>query len=223
MNDVAMQPAALAPEDRVPVDQRWLGMDRRGFPYAIVAVALIVVLVWVIPAVNDAVEWDDPTVAGDVLDLGGGITVTPPVGWQLEAGVRVGADTAGPVNADGSSTVLADGATTISITGAGWDGTADELMDQYNSLRDRSDQADDQLFAVTGTRGSFTTAAGLTGVSEAFESASGSGRAFAFVVDDDGGRPIGVVIAASTGGDTLGDAGGQLDDLVASLTTGASS
>jgi len=28
----------------VPVDQRWLGIDKRGIPYAVVAVALIVLL-----------------------------------------------------------------------------------------------------------------------------------------------------------------------------------
>lgn len=93
--------------ESVPVDQRWLGLDKRGVPYAVVAVALIFVLHWVVPAVDSATDWDNPTVAGDALDLGSGIRMTPPVGWQLEEGIRLGEEPLIPVRADGSSVTLA--------------------------------------------------------------------------------------------------------------------
>lgn len=150
----------------VPVDQRWLGMDKRGIPYAVVALVLIAVLLWVVPAIDDATAWNNPTVAGDLIDLGDGITIAPPAGWQLEQGIRTTEESATPVNSDAASATLSNGATTVTVTGSGWTGTATELMDQYNRVRDASDEDPDRQFAVTGERSSFTTATGLTGVQE---------------------------------------------------------
>lgn len=205
--------------ESVPVDQRWLGLDKRGVPYAVVAVALIFVLHWVVPAVDSATDWDNPTVAGDALDLGSGIRMTPPVGWQLEEGIRLGEEPLIPVRADGSSVTLANGAATISVTGSAWDGTAGELMDQYNEVREGSDEEVDRLFAVSGARASFTTGSGLTGVQESYLSAGGDGRAFALVVDTEDGDPIGVVVAASASDESLGRFDTQIQDFVSSLTT----
>ncbi len=205
--------------ESVPVDQRWLGMDRRGIPYAAIAIALIIVLHWVVPAIDNATGWDDPTVAGDVLDLGSGIRITPPVGWQLEQGVRTTDDPVVPVNADASQLTLSNGATTISVTGAGWDGSADELMDQYEKVRETSDEEPDRLFAVDGARSSFTTPSGITGVQQAYQSATGDGRLFAVVVEDENGRQIGIVVAATASDESLGQSDSQIQDFVSSLTT----
>lgn len=204
---------------RVPVDQRWLGMDRRGVPYAGIAIALVVLLHWVIPAVNDAVAWDDPTRAGDVLDLGDGIVATPPVGWQLEEGFRT---TDGPtvsVVADGATVLLANEVATIRIVGATWDGTADALLDQSNRVRETSEEADDRTFEVTGRRGSFTTTAGVTGVSEATVAPAGDGRTFALVVDDRSGKAIGLVVTATAHDGSLATVDPQVEQLVSSITT----
>lgn len=208
---------------QVPVDERWLGMDRRGVPYAAVALALIVLLVGVIPAIDDAVEWDDPTVAGDVVDLGGGTRITPPVGWQLEDGILTSAESITPVNPDGAGAALTNGATSLQVTTSTWDGTADELMDQYNRLRDTSDESADRLFAVTGDRGSVTTDSGATGVQESWTAANGDGRAFALVVENADDQRIGVVVTATASDDTLGQDEASVTDFVSSLTTGATS
>jgi len=211
----------MTQHETVPVDQRWLGMDRRGLPYAVVALVLIAVLHWVIPAIDDATAWDDPIVAGDVLDLGNGITVTPPVGWQLEDGILTSDEPTNPVDPTSPGGVRADlatGTAALSVTGAGWDGTANELMDQYNRLREDSDEDADRVFAITGDRSSVTTASGVTGIEESFTSAGGDGRAFAFVLDDDSGTPIGVVIAASATDEAFGPADAEIDDVVSSLT-----
>lgn len=209
----------MAHHETVPVDQRWLGMDRRGVPYAAAAVALILVLHWIVPAIDNAIEWDNPTVAGDVLDLGSGITITPPVGWQLEDGVRTTDDRVVDLGADGTAVTLANGAVILTVAGSNWDGTADELMDQYNRVRDTSDEEPDRVFAVDGERSSFTTASGVTGVQESYSSAGGDGRVFAFVVDDDEGSPIGVVVASSASDDSLGQFDSEIQDFVSSLTT----
>lgn len=209
----------MAQQESVPVDERWLGLDRRGIPYAAVAIALILVLHWVVPALDNATEWDNPTGAGDVIDLGSGVRITPPVGWQLEEGVRTTDDTVVPPNIDAALVELSNGAVTISVEGSTWDGTADELMDQYEKVRETSDEKADRVFAVDGERSSFATAAGVTGVQQAFASAGGDGRVFAFVVDDEDGRPIGVVVTATATDDSLGQFDVQIQDLVSSLTT----
>lgn len=203
----------------VPVDERWLGLDKRGFPTAIVAIVLIAVLAWIVPAVSDSIEWENETVAGDVLDLGGGITVTPPVGWQLEEGIRTSEPPLNAPRADGSSVRLANGATVITVRGAAWEGTAGELMDQNNRVRVASDEEPDRFFEATSEQTTVTTASGVTGVSETFTSATGDGVAYAFVVPTDSGAPIGIVIEASTPDDSVGRHREQIDELVSSLST----
>lgn len=209
----------MAQHESVPVDRRWLGMDRRGIPYAVVALALMLVLHWGVPAIDNATAWSNPTVAGDVIDLGRGIRITPPVGWQLEEGILTTDDPVVPVNPDASKVTLANGAVTITVAGASWNGTAEELLDQYNTIRETSDEDADQLFTVSGERASFVTTSGVTGVQEASTSAEGDGRVFAFVVDDDRGGPIGVVVSATAADDSLGQYDSQIQNFVSSLTT----
>jgi hypothetical protein len=50
--------------------------------------AVVIVLVGVIPAVNNAISWTNQTKAGDVIDMGGGITFAAPEGWTLTNGYR---------------------------------------------------------------------------------------------------------------------------------------
>jgi hypothetical protein len=197
----------------VPVDQRWLGMDKRAIPYAVVALVLIGVLIYVVPAVNGAVEFTDETVAGDVIDLGGGTTFTPPAGWLLEDGQRVN-EGLKPVDAKRANAVLVNGGVGVNVDGSFWDGTADELLDQANRLRDNSGRDDDRLFKVTGERASFTTASGITGVSETFTSATGDGTTWAFVVGDGAG----IVFTATTVNGTNASYAHDIESMVSSLT-----
>jgi hypothetical protein len=34
---------------RVPVDQRWLGLERRSIPYAVVPLAVLALWAWIVP------------------------------------------------------------------------------------------------------------------------------------------------------------------------------
>ena len=200
----------------VPVEDRWLGLDKRAIPYAVVMIALIGLMTYVLPAINDAVDWDDEIRAGDVIDLGEGLTITPPVGWLLEDGVRVSDDLATPVDPESARAALASGGVSVSVGTSGWDGTADDLLDQSNKLRDDSDADEDKLFKVTGPRDTVTTSSNVTGVREPFTSASGSGEIFAFAVPGD--EPIGVVITVTGSGDNLGGYDDAIDNMVSSLT-----
>ena len=51
---------AMAAVRRVPVEHRFLGLDKRTFPFAIVALVVWALWVIVVPSVGRQVSWDDP-------------------------------------------------------------------------------------------------------------------------------------------------------------------
>ncbi|MGW4114617.1 hypothetical protein ACWEFJ_27400 [Actinosynnema sp. NPDC004786] len=74
----------------VPVDRRFLGLDRRTFTPALVVLAIALVLIYGVPGLNAAIPWHHEIRAGDVLDLGdGGATGGVAVGGR-HAGRRRG-------------------------------------------------------------------------------------------------------------------------------------
>jgi hypothetical protein len=183
-------------EGHVPVEHRWLGLDRRTFPLAAVVLAIVAVFLVVLPAIDDAVAWDDEIEAGDVLTLGQGITFVPPVGWQLVDGIRVGGEPIVGVSAASTTAAIGNGGVAVQVVRSGFDGTPDELLDQENRLRERSDAEPNRSFAVTGPRSTITTRSGLAGVSEAYTSAAGEGRmlAFTLLAGDAGTTPTGIIV-----------------------------
>lgn len=190
-------------------------MDKRGLPYAIVAVLLMVVLVAVLPAIDRSIAWSDETQPGDVIDLGEGVVVTPPVGWLLESGQRTTDTSATPVAADGAFAMVVTGGFSLSTSGSLWNDDAGALLDQVNSLRA---SPEDDVFKVVGSRRSFTTSTGITGVVESFTSASGSGEFYAFVVDRGDDPSVGVVVAANGTEKSNTRHGAAVEDMVSSLS-----
>ncbi|GAA4477071.1 hypothetical protein GCM10023094_18520 [Rhodococcus olei] len=180
--------AGAAPaHERVPVEHRLFGLDKRALLPA--GIVLGVGLVWSIglPLVNDAVAWDDPIVAGDAIDMGDGVSFVPPVGWQLTDGVRVSEAPVSGVSAD-SSAQVASGGVQIEATGGTFSGDATALMDQMTSNLD----AEGSGVTITGGRGTLVTDSGLVGVGEPFTSTDGDGLVATFVlpnVKDSGPTP----------------------------------
>jgi len=203
----------------VPVEHRWLGLDRRTIPLAAVVVGLMLVFLVVVPAVNDAVGWDDQTQAGDVLDLGKGVTLVPPAGWELTDGFRVGDEPTTGIVGDGSA-AISDGGVAVTVERSDYDGTADRLLDQVNRLRTTSDAAPNRAFKLTGTRTTITTASGITGVAEAYTSTAGEGRILAFTLDAGAGRatPTGVTITIDADDQAYATRADDLDAMIDSLS-----
>lgn len=154
----------------VPVDQRFLGLDRRTFTPALVVLAIALLLIYGLPGLNAAIPWHNEVRAGDVLDLGGGATAVPPVGWQLEDGTLVGGAGASPTNLD---VVLASGGARIDLHGTAFDGTAAQFLAQVR-------RASGDAAAVVGAQGTVTTEAGLVGVAESGTGPSGDELDVAF-------------------------------------------
>ncbi|MET9229998.1 hypothetical protein [Lentzea sp. NPDC003310] len=143
-----------APPGWVPVEHRFLGLDRRTFAPALGVLAVALVLLYGLPALNAVVPWHNEIRPGDVLDLGDGATAVPPVGWQLEDGILAGTASVSPASLTAQ---LTTGGATISLRGAAFPGSADAFLDQV--LRSEGGSP-----GVDGSRGTLTTASGLVGV-----------------------------------------------------------
>jgi hypothetical protein len=192
-----------APGDRVPADQRILGIDKRSIWPGVVL--LIVWALWsqVMPWINDQIEVDNPIVAGDVINLGDGeVTFIPAVGWDLVAGALL-------VEGDVTTTIpttatLVSETVSYSAKSGSWDGTAEELVDQMidvneavDELTVKDEQGRSPITNVDGVQGEL---AYLVGVDQAVLIAT-------FVFEPEGGgTKIGVEI------EVRGDPG-QLDEL----------
>lgn len=148
------------PPDWIPVEYRFLGMDRRRFGLAVGVLIVALALSVGIPVVNALIPWDNPTKPGDVLNLGGA-TATAPVGWQLQTGSLVGK------GGDPGNAVLARDGATISLRTSYFPGTADKYLDQV--LRSEGVQAPAMMSTGMTSTGhtSITTPSGLVGAVEA--------------------------------------------------------
>ena len=63
--------ARFDPGERwVPVDGRWLGLDRRTLVPALVVLAVAALMSIVLPAANKLTPYDDEVVEGDVVSIG---------------------------------------------------------------------------------------------------------------------------------------------------------
>ncbi|MFC6008387.1 hypothetical protein [Angustibacter luteus] len=166
--------------ERVPVEHRLLGLDKRSFPYALFVVAVFLVATVVIPRVNDAIDWDDPVRAGEQLALTDTIAFTPVTGWDVERGYRVGAG--GSTVQSGEATVVGDGVTFDVVPGT-FDGTPAELLDQIAKV---TSATGDPTFRVDGEPATITTTGGDVGVIQTYSSVNGDGLVAAFVLDGEG-------------------------------------
>lgn len=160
------------PHGWVPVEHRFLGLDRRTFPPALIALVIALLLAYGLPAVNAAVPWHNEIRAGDRLDLGDGATAIPPVGWQLESGTLLGATAVSPLSLQAD---LATGGATIALRGAAFRGTADAFLDQV-------ERAEGAVPGIDGARGTVTTSGGLVGVGQAGTGPGGDALDVAFKV-----------------------------------------
>lgn len=171
------------PGDRwVPVDRRWLGLDRRTIVPALVVLALALVMGSVIPAINDSVSYDDKVVAGDVIEVDGGVTFVPSVGWGITDGVRTGQRPLSGSYPDTATVV--DGDVSFSIRTAPFKGDASALLEQIRATTTALDGS--QGFHFTSDPTDIVTAHGDRGVAARFQGARSDGLIAAFVFGDRG-------------------------------------
>ncbi|MFF5078740.1 hypothetical protein ACFY36_16935 [Actinoplanes sp. NPDC000266] len=181
----------VAPEDWVPVDRRWLGLDKRSLLPAVVVAVIGLLLATVLPLIDRAVPLDDPIKAGERLDLGGGLVITPPVGWELEQGVRLGASTTVPTSPRTANAAVSNDGVTVNVDIAPFTGDPAALLDQLDENRSRSSLLPE--FSITGGRSTIAAGSGLTGLAETYTSASAEGAITAFTLPAEG---LGLTVSA---------------------------
>ncbi|WP_200932656.1 hypothetical protein [Aeromicrobium sp. Leaf245] len=187
-----------SPDDWVPVERRWLGMDRATLVPAAVVTALVVLAFWVLPAIDDHLQVDDPIRPGDVVQVGSAELV-PATGWNLVAGVRQGeAKTTGMYP---QQAVLTSGGLTFQVLVDDYDGTAAELLEQ---VEQNNEQVKDTAFAVSGDPTTIQSTGGDRGALATFTSADSDGFLAAYVFDGVGVEVV-AVGPSSLSGDSLGD------------------
>ncbi|MFC4944064.1 hypothetical protein [Pseudonocardia sp. GCM10023141] len=185
------------PDGWVPVERRRLGLDRQSLLPGLAVAVVGILLSGVIPFINDAVPWDNAIAAGDRVALGPQLVVTPPVGWQLVNGVRVGERTvAGPAPV----AELTDAGVTMVLTAEALPGGVEALLTTVTDDIAGSDQG--AGLRVDGDPVHLITDSGRTGVTQRWSSPSTTGIVAVIAVPpaDASQRPTGVVIRVSGSG-----------------------
>ena len=170
-------PAVSAPPGWVPVERRFLGMDRSTLLPAGLVAALVAVAMWLLPAVDGSLSVDDPARAGDVIRVGEA-EFAPAAGWNIESGLRAGGSSSGvyPERA----TVTRDGLS-FAVTTGSFEGDARALLEQIRTSNDRL--GPDAVAIDTGTPSTITNARGDRGALARFRTASSEGLIAAFVFE----------------------------------------
>ncbi|MEV6971714.1 hypothetical protein AB0M47_42110 [Hamadaea sp. NPDC051192] len=169
--------------DWVPVDRRWLGLDRRTLLPAALVVLLVVVAGWIMPAVSKSVQVDDPIQAGDVVQVGDGVQFTPAVGANLVAGLRQSPAT--PAESYPATAAVTYGGVVFEVVADTYHGTPIQLLEQIkkNAEGMRGAAGD---FRVTSDPVTITNATGQHGIAAHYDGLGQVGLVAAFVFGDTG-------------------------------------
>jgi hypothetical protein len=178
---------------RVPVEHRFLGLDRRTFPFALAALAVWALWALVVPWIDERVEWDDPIRAGDIIQVTDDVTFTPATGWGLESGLRTTDRTASGATAAPNVVLTHDGVL-FQIQPGPWDGSPAELLRQIAKIT--TTMSGGESLHVSGSVQPIETAAGIRGVGQSFRSPRVDGLIAAFVYGDEG---LEIVVAGPRG------------------------
>lgn len=206
-------PSPLHPDPMfVPVDRRVLGLDRRSLLPAAVVLGLALFLGWLLPVVDGAVALDDEIRPGDRLAVGDGLVVTPPVGWQLQTGVRLAP---GASAASGAPARLVSDGATITILSASFSGSPDDLLERANEIEGATGTRPE--FTVAGGRSTLTTSGGLAGVVEDWDGLSSEGVLAAVTAASDGEDDVGVTITVDAPRGQLAGIVDEVNALIDSL------
>lgn len=193
----------------VPVEHRWLGLDRRTLATGLAVLALALLWAVVLPAIDEAVPQDREVKAGTVLGAGRGVTVVPPVGWNIVSGLDVSA--AGSGLPSQQEVEVTSGGTTVRVEAVTWDGSLRALLDRAAEVHE-DDPSTDPGWHLTGAAGTLRTDEGVTGIGEAYTSASDGGRLVALLHDG-----VGALVTTSSDHAELAAHRRAVDDMIASI------
>ena len=154
-----------------PVEHRVLGLDRRLVWPTLAVAAFVLFWTVIMPAVDQSV--DRLEIAPDTVFDVAVASFHPAPGWVL-------AEPPSPVG-ESKDTTIVKGSVTFRVQGAGWNGTAAELLDRVSR--------DQRNYVLEGSTYQVRTAQGVTGVARKINGPDFVGLLAAFV-DSGGGIAI---------------------------------
>lgn len=178
---VTVQEVVPEHERRVPVERRWLGLDRRSVPYALVSLAVIALWAWVMPWVSAQVAWDDPTQPGEALQVTDATTLSPAPGWGVVSGLRTTDDTRDGTRATEQLILVKDGVV-FSVLQGPFTKSPTLLLDQAEKITGTGGDG----YHVTSEVRPVTTVSGIRGAAQDFTTTRNVGTITTFVVEDTG-------------------------------------
>ncbi|GAA3708072.1 hypothetical protein GCM10022238_23970 [Gordonia hankookensis] len=177
------------------------------FPHAVAILAVWLLWVVIVPAIDSALPSEDPVVAGDRLSITPTLSFVPAPDWNVESGFRVGERGASksvpPIE-------LTRGNITFSVRADSFAGTPDELLTQIDAVGSATNG--NSVLALAGSRQPFSTDAGLTGVQITFNTPSSAGSVTTFVV---GGTGLSVQVVGPP--DQITDRSEEIDAMISSI------
>ncbi|HTU16039.1 MAG TPA: hypothetical protein VMF31_12665 [Solirubrobacterales bacterium] len=168
---------SLTPTGRVPVEHRFLGLDKRTFLPALIVVGIFVFWAVLVPAVNKQLEYGQTTRAGDVFQLAPGLTMDAQQGWGVESGLLVTDTTRS--NAPGGTVSLDNGGVTLEVMPGQFSGTPEELLPHIEKVTVPATEGKSVHFE--GDVESFKSSQGDSGVAQGFTTLAGEGLVIAMV------------------------------------------
>jgi len=166
---------------RVPVEYRFLGLDRRAFPFAAAAAAVWLVWAALLPAINGAVPWSDQVRAGDVFQVSDTVTMVAPVGWGVRSGLRTTDQTRSGAVSEPLQVV--SGGVQASVQTGPFAGSPAELLASGEAIVDAEAGI---VFEPMSRPTSVTTTTGVTGVLQGVSASGIEGLFATFVLDGTG-------------------------------------
>lgn len=179
------------------------------FPHALVILAVWLVWVVIVPAIDSAVSAEDPVAVGDRLEVTDSLSFAPVPGWNVDSGFRVGQHGA----SDSAPRVaLTRGNVTFSVDADTFDGTASELLSQIDAVGAAT--SGNSVLAMSSAPQPVTTAGGLSGTQVRFDTPSAAGSVTTFVVNGTGLR---VQVVGPP--DQITDRGREIDAMITGIGT----
>lgn len=193
---------------RPPADHRFLGIDTRVFPHALVILAVWLLWTVALPAVDSALPQDDPVMPGDLLSVTESVTMRPATDWNVASGFRIdqrGADDSVP------NIELTRGNITFTTRADTFDGTPDELLTQVDAVSAATGGG--SVLELSGSPTPFVTNTGLTGAQVDFATPSIAGSITALIVDG-----TGIEVQVSGPPEQITDRAPEITTMIASIS-----
>lgn len=197
---------------RPPAEHRVAGIDRRTIVPALIALGVVVLWAFLVPAVDGALGYDEETRAGDVLIIGPASTMALPAGWGLRAGLRT-PDRSRTQDYSSAETKLESGSVIFTTKAGVWKQSAAALTRQ--TIKDSKLLQSQAKLRIKNVQRTFSTNSGNHGAIQDYQTVSGQGTVVAFVK-----KGVGIQVVISGPAAAMAQRANEIGAMLASINVG---